>query len=103
MKLVKSQYVMPAQAGIQVRRGFLDSRLRGHDEMWRSISLVSLIEFLELTPMRFRGNDDQGGRGHFEIVSKPSSPPGHQEVYNGLIHLSFFLGDLVVKNLNWKT
>jgi hypothetical protein len=37
----------------------LDSRLRGNDAMWRSISLMSLIEFLKLTPMRESGNPGQ--------------------------------------------
>jgi hypothetical protein len=32
-------------------RDFLDSRLRGNDEIWRIISLMSLIEFLRLPHM----------------------------------------------------
>jgi hypothetical protein len=43
MTLVKPQPVIPAQAGIQISAGFLDSRLRGNDEMWYINSLISLI------------------------------------------------------------
>jgi hypothetical protein len=68
MTLVKSQYVIPAQVGIQVRRRFLDSGLRWNDAMGRSISLMSLIEFLKLTRMREGGNPESKRISGFRLA-----------------------------------
>jgi hypothetical protein len=47
MTPVSLQSVIPAQAGIQISADFLDSRLRGNDEMWRSSSVMALKAFLK--------------------------------------------------------
>jgi hypothetical protein len=59
MTPVKPQPFIPAQAGIQISAHFLDSRLRGNDEIVFRKSLQLLSDCLKLTRMRARGNPEK--------------------------------------------